>query len=186
MTQPGPQRRLPTFLTWYGSAEVFDGAPADLTQVFTLSAAGAEANEKSTAPPLIIRAYYNLDAYRHIRDNALFREGQLRALAASGSPPPSHAIAAAVVDFPRRSVIVKTAWWPVPQHGVVALPVWDPALNPPMESGNDYPSWARVVAVSTGGGAQSSPSVADVDFMGTTYHSVRRVDIGALFRVVID
>jgi hypothetical protein len=194
MTQPGPDGRLPTFLTWYASAEVFDGAPAapqpmapdDLTRVFTLSAAGAAANEKSTSPPLIIRTHYNLDAYRHIRDNALFRESQLRALAASDSTSASHATGQTIADFPRRSVVVKTAWWPIPQHGVVALPVWDAALNPPTASGNDYPSWARVVAVSTGDGAQSSPSLVDVDFMGTTFHSVRRVNSSALFRAFID
>jgi len=183
MTQPGPDGRLPAFLTWYGTAQVFDraaaspqsAAPDDLKQIFALSATGAAANRRSSAPPLIIRAHYNRDAFRHIRENSLYRVSRLRALALSGP---------AVADFPRSSVVVKSAWWPIPPNGVVALPVWDPQLNPPTANGNDYPSWARVVAVSAGG--ESGPAAVDVDFMGKTFHSARRVDVGALFRIVID
>jgi len=53
----------------------------------------------------------------------------------------------AIPDFPNSAVALKTVWWIVKRSGLTAMPVWDPDLNPPIETGNDIGTWMRCVAV---------------------------------------
>jgi len=52
-----------------------------------------------------------------------------------------------IPDFPNRAVAIKTAWWIVKRQGITVMPIWDPALNVPLPTGNDFSTWKRCVAV---------------------------------------
>ena len=183
LTRPRPDG-LPAFLGWYGAGEVFSpassGKARNLEATLSLPIVRTP-TVPSTGPPLIIRAHYNAPAYDHIRDHGLYH-----LLGLPVSQPPNANPAADVPAFPRTSVVVKTVWWPVPSTGVVAIPVWDPALNPPAPGGNDYPSWARVVAVSLNASPASDAAAVTIEFLGKTYAATRRAGIEHFFHLVLD
>lgn len=187
LTRSGGNTTVPVFLTWYGAGEVFANASAappltrDARQTFSLPS--LKDKPRSNSAPLIVRAHYNLAAYRHIRINglenaaSLIESANLSKGAAEGDSIPA---------FPRDAIVLKTVWWPVPEDGAVAIPVWDPASNPPRATGNDYLTWSRVVAVSAQPGFGSDVKNVDVDFVGRTFKQVPAVGIDAFYHVTLD
>jgi hypothetical protein len=197
LTRPVTGTQTPAFLTWYGTGEVFvrearrrvdpcrgtralqtgasrdlqSGAPRDLQQAFSIPVPSQEAANPSSAPPRITRGHYNFPAYHHIRDSRLYSS---RSLAQQTDSIPA---------FPRAAVVLKTVWWPVPATGVVALPIWDAANNPPTVAGNDYPTWPRVVGVSSETGSHDP---VDLEFMGKSFKGSRLVRLSAFFHVSMD
>lgn len=164
------------FLTWYGAGEVFDASPEERSirghlGPWSLPAIQDVNKEASVLAPLITRAHYNLPAYRHIRRNQLQFGRRLAAM--EGEVP----------AFPRDSTVVKSVWWPVPEHGAVALPVWDPDINEPRRGGNPYTSWARAVGVTQ---EIAHAEQADVSLMSKVYWGVGVVNIKAFCNVILD
>jgi hypothetical protein len=90
-----------------------------------------------------------------------------------------------VPAFPADAIVLKTAWWPVAKDRVTALPVWDPASNPPSHAGNPYTSWQRVVAVDPAGEPRANQTVA-IDFAGSKYPSAHRVWLFSFDHVEVD
>ncbi len=190
LTRPSADPAIPVFLTWYGAGEVFalpqatTATARGLPQAFSLPA--MKDHPQSSAAPLIIRAHYNLAAFAHIRRNRLNDAARLRAIADEDRSETRFGEANAIPSFPRDSVVVKSVWWPVPAEGVVALPVWDPANNPPRKSGNDYLTWSRVVAVSANPDFGASGANVDVEFLGRVFKQVHAVRIDSLYHVSLD
>ena len=192
LVQPSSASGLPVFLSWYGAGEVFadEPGPSVLMAARGLDATFAEATQRvhqaDTAPPRIIRAHYNAAAYRCIRTNRLHEAHVLdrlaRDTAVSGIPTAPRSIPA----FPREAAIVKSVWWPVPADGVVPLPVWDAEQNGPRLTGNDYPTWRRVVAISRRTFPGRDAARTDVDFIGRTFRGVRHVGSDAFCHIAVD
>lgn len=193
LTRPVGPAMQPVFLTWYGADEVFavssgssPVAERGPLQSFSFPHPKEAAHSGSSAAPLIVRAHYNLAAYRHIRDNGLEDAGRLLAAANSAERSAGDSGVHSVPDFPRDAIVVKSVWWPVPDDGIVAFPVWDPASNPPRATGNDYLTWSRVVGVSARPGFGADGAEVDVDFVGRSYKRVRAVGIDALYHLTLD
>ena len=193
LTRPVGPAAQPVFLTWYGVGEVFasSSGPSPVAlrgplQAFSPSLLNGGARSRSSAAPLIIRAHYNLAAYRHIRDNGLENAGRLLATAIPSQASASDGSVPSIPAFPREAIVVKSVWWPVPDDGIVALPVWDPASNPPRTTGNDYLTWSRLVGVSARPGFGAGGAEAQVDFLGRSYPHVRAVGIDALYHLTVD
>ena len=153
LTRTSSPGDLPPFMTWYGAADTFAAHPAAApdsqspARMFAVDEQTAQRGLLSSQPPLIVLAHYNPPAYFHIRRHVLQRQEALTAMSLPGKANANLAEANTVPAFPRTAIVLKSAWWPVAQDGVVAMPVWDPAGNPSLRGGNDYPSWKRVVAV---------------------------------------
>jgi len=155
-----------------------------LPQTFSLPA--VKERSQSSAAPLIIRAHYNLAAYTHIRRNGLNDAARLFAIASEGMSETGIGEVNSIPSFPRDSVVIKSVWWPVPADGIVALPVWDPASNPPRKTGNDYLTWSRVVAVSAKPDFGADGASVEVEFLGRTFEHVHAVGIDSLYHVTLD
>ena len=183
ITRSNGQSTAPIFLTWYGAGEVFAAsteaealAGHGMLQSLSLPRPKDSPGRNSGSSPLIVRAHYNRAAYAHIRLNRLEDSVRLIAGAQSGSIP----------AFPRDAIVIKTVWWPVPEHGVVAVPVWDPASNRSRATGNDYLTWTRVVGVSTRPGFGADTTSVDVEFLGRLCRHVHAVGVDALYHVTLD
>lgn len=187
ITEPSGRLGLARFMTWFGAAETFaerPAAPAALRTAampFAIDERSALRGSLSNQPPLIVLAHYNDAAYRHIRTNSLHRQSALAALQAPLTTPAGSGSANAIPAFPRAAIVLKSAWWPVPAEGAVAMPVWDALANPAHRSGNDYPTWKRVVAV-----CNRASGAVDVALLGRTMRLQQCIGIERFFNLVLD
>ena len=193
ITRPSGHSTVPVFLTWYGAGEVFAAsfdaslpAARSLVQSFSLPSPRKNSRASSGSAPLIVRAHYNRAAYTHIHQNGLQDAARLIAIANSSESTTNNADVDAIPAFPRDAMVVKTVWWPIPDHGVVSLPVWDPASNPPRASGNAYLTWSRMVGVSAGPGFGAGGTKVDVKFLGRSFKQVRAIGVDALYHVTLN
>jgi hypothetical protein len=186
ITRPGADGR-PLFESWYGEDEAFSTGDRDAMprgiRGFARTAADNAPSQTADAPVLTY-TLYNDAAYRHIRDNRLYLAATLDRLRIAGSADRTVVSDRAVPAFPTDAVVLKTAWWPVARTGVTAMPVWDPAQNPPRDGGNGYASWQRVVAIDPSA-VTAAPDGA-VDFAGRTFTDVHHVGLDAFHYVRVD
>jgi hypothetical protein len=192
LVQQGLASGPPVFLSWYGSGDVFAGEPGPSVPMATrgLDASFAvppqRMHQADTAPPRIIRTHYNAAAYRCIRANGLHEARVLDGLARYAAVNGTATAPRSIPTIPREAAIVKTVWWPVPADGVAPLPVWDAEQNGPRLTGNDYPTWRRVVAISRRPLPGGDIERTDVDFMGRAFRDVRLFGSNAFFHVAVD
>ena len=184
----GSASQQPMFETWHGEGELFGSpslaAPRPGIAGFYRTDGAAPTLDPPPDVPVLTYTLYNDPAFRHIDDNQLNRKAGLEALLASGPADATITGDRAVPQFPTSAVVMKTVWWPVAGTGVTAMPVWDPADNPPLGHGNAYTTWHRVVGVDPGSAAAGT-TVA-VDFVGTHYAGAHRVPLDALYHVPVD
>ena len=157
-------------------------------QLFGPVAVARSTTHQSTAAPLITLTQFNPVAAAHIVNNRLDQRETLDRLRTSGARDATFTSHRSVPDFPRESIVVKSAWWPVAAHRVTALPVWDAATNPARAVGNDHTTWRRIVAIdSRASDARAVDSHAterrtSITFANRDYHDAVRVPLDA-FRV---
>ena len=170
----------PAFAHWQGEGGVFGAEaaakrPAGIQGFLRPKSIGSDPH--LIGAPIISYNLFNPAAFAHIRAEGLFRKATLdglRLVGKSGSVP----------AFPAEAIVIKTAWWPVASHGLTAMPVWDPELNPPDPNGNPYLGWARVVAVDPANISHSK--TAAVQFIGRSFPGARRVQLEAFHHVAVD
>ncbi len=185
----------PVFETWYGEDAVFatddvEPRPGGIRAFARVSADPPSASHhgrsaQSADVPILTYTLYNEAAYHHIRRHRLYLAGELDRLTSTSLKDRSITGDRSVPAFPADAIVLKTAWWPVAHNRLTPLPVWDPEHNPPRRSGNDYTSWARVVAVDS-----STPSrigrTASVEFGGQSFQDAHRIDLDQFYHVAVD
>jgi hypothetical protein len=193
ITQPTAEKNVPIFLTWFGAGEAFADSSTPppervrgLLQSFSLPVRQATTSAHAGTSPLIIRAHYNWAAFTHVRANGLQSASHLMAIANAQGAADINRENNSIPAFPRDSVVIKTVWWPVPAEGIVPLPVWDPASNPPRAGGNDYVTWSRVVAVSARPGFGAPGATVDLEFAGRAFTHVRALGVDDLYHFTLD
>lgn len=131
----------PAFARWPSLSDTFGGGPRfrRIDQVET----GMPVRQGAGAPMMML-VQFNAPAYRHIREQGLFRRATLAAINAgfaADTPPERRAIA----PFPRDALAIKTVWTVVHAEGLTPVSVWDGA-------GDAEPAtWPRTVMVGPGG-----------------------------------
>lgn len=128
---------------------------------------------------------YNAPAYEHIRRHRLYQTSELDQLLVAGETDRTIVGNRMIPAFPREAMVLKTAWWPIANEDVTALPVWDPELNPERPQGNPYTTWQRIVAVDTRS-LHRLPRIATLEFAGRTIPISSWVKVNAFYHVVVD
>ena len=186
----------PQFESWYGEDAAFaiDGGEPTLRGIRAFSrasrnpASGATRDSGPSQPaetPVLSYTLYNFAAYDHIRRHGLHLTSTLNRLRSVGVSDVSVGGDRSIPPFPRTSIILKTAWWPVARDRLTPLPVWDSDRNPPRRAGNDYLSWTRVVAVDPLGNSRAVRT-APIDFAGQSHQDAHRVDLKSFYSVKVD
>jgi hypothetical protein len=186
----------PLFETWYGESQVFSNvALHDIRRGIrgfrasrgSAAFLGQSDVTKSADSAVLTYTLYNYPAYKHIRDNRLYLVSQLDWLRTAGDADRTFGGDRSVPAFPSDAVVLKTAWWPIAQNGLTAMPVWDPERNPPRQSGNSYISWQRVIAVDSMGPSNPRASVSvRTNLAGRSIDEAHRVGIKAFYYVLVD
>jgi len=180
------------FEAWHGAGELFGATPVTAPGIRGFTArdagnAGTDSNADAALSadiPVISYTLYNEAAYQHIRKWGLNRVAVLRRLQNAGPWDSEIRGDRSIPNFPAASMVLKSVWWPVARDVPTALPVWDPAKNPPRSTGNGYTSWQRVVAIADEGTARSQ--AAPVSFLGRSYTPAATVPLSAFHYVVVD
>jgi hypothetical protein len=186
----------PLFESWYGENQVFSSVELHNIRRGIRGFRASRGNAaflgqsdvtKSADSAVLTYTLYNYSAYKHIRDNRLYLISQLDSLRTAGEVDQTFGEDRSVPTFPSDAVVIKTAWWPIAQNGLTAMPVWDPERNPPRPSGNPYISWQRVIAVDATGPSnpQASANVR-TNLAGRSIDEAHRVGLGAFYYVVVD
>jgi hypothetical protein len=195
LTQNSDPYGRPLFESWHGEDATFVRVPerrfqrgirgfSRVSADQDKAATGTESPSQSADTPVITYTLYNDAAYEHIRRHRLYLQSELLRLRHSGAMDDSVAGDRTVPPFPARTMVLKTAWWPVGRAGFTALPVWDPQSNPPRQGGNDYTTWRRVIAIDPHGGARRALTVP-IDFAGQSFPAARRTDLRDFYHVTV-
>jgi hypothetical protein len=181
LTRPTSNNGLRVFETWFSEDETFDRSTAAVAaartqspaRVFTVPRqftslrprAGAVA---ATQPGSAVLSFvlYNFAAYNHVRSNRLHIPSVLQDLVKNGAPDAKIPQNRTIPPFPAASVVVKTVWWPVAKDKISAMPIWDPATNPEITSGNPKETWSRFVGVDPTRVDVPSGETADITYAG--------------------
>jgi hypothetical protein len=159
MTQTTPDGKCAVFETWYSEPETFDpnaivaaAAPRQVHpprfQVPRQFLPPQRLDASAVAAQSVLSfVLYNFTAFNHIRNSALFKQSTLDGLQKSGSLNPVFPQDRDIPPFPADAVSVKTVWWPIAKDKITAMPIWDPAHNPALPTGNPPTTWVRYVAV---------------------------------------
>ena len=177
-------RTEPLFQSWWGEDAVF-GAGAQARGIGGFARTAQQDGAQRTNVPVITYTFYNDAAFDHIRRYHLDRSATLERLRKTGKPADGIAANRAVPAFPAQSIVLKTAWWPIAQDGITAIPVWDPQTNAPAPGGNPYIAWRRVVAVEPSYKPLPGETVA-TDFAGRSFAAAHRVALDAFYHVRVD
>jgi hypothetical protein len=196
MTQPAPDGNYRIFETWYSEDETFQTGPTPRALVPRRVIRRFEAPAQFRTPPgakpqaagtaLMSWVLYNYAAFNHIRSNQLYRTAQLESLLQTGAEDPKIAENRDVPAFPNNAIALKTLWWPVAKDKVTPMPVWDPELNPPKDSGNPYTTWARVVAIDPLHKTLPPDAKIDISFNATLFTSSHEVALSKFHYIVLD
>jgi hypothetical protein len=184
ITQPTPGG-FPAFLTWYQVSETFGDAPVTGPRRFAPEFRIPSQKTLGDGDAVLSFNLYNRAFRDHVRAHGYQSKAVLRALAGR---------AADVVAFPAATVMLKTVWWPVRRDGLTAFPVWDGTptrsaewgrgirarlargdfrhlsaeaqadLARREEEGNDFETFARVVAIDPSRAAVPAGETAEVRF----------------------
>lgn len=153
MTQPTPTGEA-VWETWYSANETFGGAqPQGFTtrkpqRRFQVPRQFRSTGLHPQAVGVSLASFtlFDDDLRTFVRQKKLYLHSTLKSINDSFTPQ-TPVDQRNVPDFPVRAVSLKTVWWIVHQKGTTAIPIWDPAANPPRPAGNDFPTWKRCVAV---------------------------------------
>jgi hypothetical protein len=186
ITDPAEGGDQPTFESWHGEEEIFTAhtSPSRATGIRSF-ARETPAEPAISDVPVLTYTLYNDAAFHHLVQNRLNRRDELNRLVREGPADSVVIESRSVPALPAASMVLKTVWWPVAGNGLTPMPVWDPELNPPKKSGNDYLSWARVVVVDPTSAHLTSRTSA-VDFAGRTFDSAHRVALDDFYHVAVD
>jgi len=173
--------------SWYSGPETFTSGPAlQGARKIERRFVNPRQFERRGAQPQAIGAsllsftLFNRETRQHIRSNQYNLTSHLDQLNngfGANKPVADRHIA----DFPPGSMSLKTVWWVVKKSGLTAMPVWDPALNPQIAQGNDFPAWQRVVAVDPARTQIPPGETATISFLGKTKPGSRVVPLASFY-----
>jgi hypothetical protein len=162
---------FPIFLTWYQVSEVFGEGSVQARRLFAPEFRVPPQKTLGDSDAILSFNVYNAPLRDHVRQHGYQRKATLAALIGT---------AADVQPFPEAAMAVKTVWWPVRGDSFTALPVWDDQPTRPIDwgrgvqdrvkmgffnhlspvqqaelatyerDGNDFETFARVVAIDPG------------------------------------
>ena len=152
----GGQR--PAWDGWVRSDIVFSAAPLAATAelAFRPPRPITQGGVAITAEPILYDVVLDADAALFVRDRGLARRAAVSALAGH------------VPELPTGAAALKRVWFPIRQHGLTAVPVWDEAPVRPDADGNPPSTWARVVAVDPSRATIPDGETAEIAFHGRT------------------
>lgn len=153
MTQPAKNGEA-IWETWYSSTETFQTGAGpqgirSLQRKFQTPRqfkTGDGAAIQAAGASLLSFVLFNQEGRAHIRNNQFNLRSRLEEIN-NGFPPGTDVAKREITPFPVNAVSIKTVWWVVKETGLTAMPIWDNQPTKPDEQGNDYPDWARAVAV---------------------------------------
>ncbi|MEJ0077574.1 MAG: hypothetical protein WDO17_19510 [Alphaproteobacteria bacterium] len=197
MTQSTPDGKFAIFETWFSEDETFTvgpqpqaSGPRRVVRRFRLpkqfSPAPGAPVPQAAGTALFSFVLYNFPGYNHVRTNRFYLSSILDGLQETGNADPKITNDKVVPAFPAASVVLKTVWWPIAKDKVTPIPIWDPELNPPRKAGNDFPTWARVVAVDPTKPNVPPNSKATVFYLGKQFTDAHVVGLNAFHAVKLD
>jgi hypothetical protein len=185
------------FESWYGEGDVFSTAPTEPTRhgirAFSRAAVTEEKRKSKhgeTAPfpnaPVLAFTLYNAFAYDHIRTHRLNRLSELKRLQSTGPVDREFAADRSIPPFPHDAMVIKTIWWPVAEHGVTAMPVWDSGNDLPRRSGNNYLQWQRAVIVDPTLDGSEPAATRSAEFVGRSFPDAPVFGLAAFYHISVD
>ena len=181
--------QIEAFESWHGENEVFDSGKSGVEfargiRGYRTGFSGSASLAQSADSPIFTYTLYNNAAFNHIRDNHLYSRQELQRLQAEGRPDIVVPGDRDIPQFPAEAIVLKTAWWPISQRGISALPVWDPDANPPGRAGIGYLNWRRIVAVDPA--AAFNGNGVPLEFAGRSFRDVQRISLSSFYHVQLD
>src|ERR1043165_4138328 len=176
MTQPAAGGEA-IWETWFAEEEAFTAGPSPqaiaLRKVQRRFRNPRQFSTPSRGPgpqaigaSLLSFVLFNKESLTHIRSNKLYLRSTLNQINqgfnANNTPLEKREIA----PFPRTAMSLKTVWWLVKKTGLTAMPIWDGKPTRPNQQGNDYPTWARFVAVDPSRPQIPASEKTDILFQG--------------------
>ena len=187
---------FPRYLTWYQVSETF--GPAEIAARRTFAPEFRIPSQKNIGSGDAILSFnvYNHSFRYHVRRNGYQSKQKLLEMAKTFTD---------VEDFPNDAISVKTVWWPVRRDGLTAFPVWDDVPTRPItwgrgdkalvamgafkdlppaeqaamatheEEGNDFESFARVVAIDPRRSRVPQGETAEVTFFDPQDAKMQRI-----------
>lgn len=179
--------------TWYRASETFQIGPQPQGErTIRLEFEPPNQFEAETGPApqafgesLLAAVLFNKEAHEFIRAEGLFRETRLAELNnafPAGTPWNERAIP----DFPAAATVLKTVWWPVRGDGMTAMPIWDFEPTRPIEDGNNWDSWARVVAIDPLREVVPPDEYVDISLGGIAFDQSHVVSLRDFYFVEVD
>jgi len=140
--------------------------------------------------PVLTFVHYNPAAHAHIRRHGLDTGSRLQDWQRRGPADPDFPALRTIPAFPRSARVAMTAWWPVAQGEVNAVPVWD-APTGAGDSGAGahagvYLNWPRIVAVRPRATRQAALPLPTLDFAGRTFAMPGVVPASSFVHVAVD
>jgi hypothetical protein len=208
ITQPTPSG-FPVFLTWHQVSEVFGETPLVGPRRFRPEFRVPSQKTLGDGDAILSFNVYDRALRELVRANGYQSKALLRGLVGRASE---------VADPPTATVMMKTVWWPVRRDGLTAFPVWDATPTRPVEwgrgirqrvasgvfahwsaearaeltqreeDGNDFETFARVVALDPRRREVPAGETAEIRFFDAADRSlqktiVRRARVVPLDRV---
>jgi hypothetical protein len=197
MTQQTPDARYAIFETWYSEDETFQVGPAPqgvgprrvvrrFMRPNQFRTAPGQPTPQAAGTALLSSVLYDFAGYDHVRSKRLFLASELDSLLQTGAPDPKIPNNRTIPAFPAATVVLKTVWWPIAKHQMTAIPVWDPEANPPRPRGNDFTTWARVVAVDPTQVNVPPNAATTISFLGKQFPNSHVVGLDAFHQVTLD
>lgn len=165
--------------TWFSQNEVFASGPGPQGLVprkpqrrfqnpdqFRSPSSTGGPNAQAVGASLLSFVLFNKDNMKHIRANKFYLKNALtninNGFNASHTPTEKREI----TPFPKEAVSLKIVWWLVKNNGLTPMPIWDGKPTQPDQMGNDYPTWARFVAVDPSRSQIPDGEKSDIFFEG--------------------
>jgi len=153
MTQPTSTGEA-VWETWYSGSETFGAAQPQalaerkLQRKFQVPRQFRESglHPQAIGASLASITLFDEELRTFVRQNKLYLRSTLKSIN-DAFPSQTPVEKREIAEFPNRAIALKTVWWIIKRQGLTVMPVWDPALNPTIPEGNDFPTWKRCVAV---------------------------------------
>ncbi len=137
---------------------------------------------------MVAGVYFSQEYFGHIQDNRYYSQNVLNNIWQGN--------ATAIKNFPNKTFQVKHMYWPVPQKGYAALPVF-PGFNPAPDPNdparpvmltdpakyNGYETWNKAVAVTADSGTAGT---ADATYAWRDFQNVPTVNVRDFYYTQID
>ena len=156
-------QRLPVFETWYSIPEVYNPkgragvGHRTLRHPFRVATQSAVANGRRGGAPAGLMSFVKVNraSADFIWDNGYYLTPTLRGLMARFERDGTATVERSIKPFPTNAAALKLVYWlvknpasPQSEHGLTALPIWDPSYPPP--AGGLPPmhtTWTNAVAI---------------------------------------